>query len=198
MPDQPTPYAAGPGLVPTPGQTIGPFYHFALPYDGGERLVAPGSPGSIRLHGFVTDGERVGIQDSMLEIWQADGSGVIAQQPGSLTGDPGAFTGFGRTSTWRDGGYSFTTVAPGATSEGRAPFIAMAVFARGLLGRLFTRVYLPDDAETLANDPFLSSLDEDRRSTLIAARDDDGGYRFDVRLQGERETVFLQFPHHEV
>ncbi|MGN6751543.1 MAG: protocatechuate 3,4-dioxygenase subunit alpha [Intrasporangium sp.] len=198
MSDNTMPYAAGMGPVPTPGQTIGPFYHFALPYEGGERLVAPGSAGSIRLHGFVTDGQGVGIQDSMLEIWQADGSGVIPRQPGSLTGDPGAFTGFGRISTWRDGGYSFTTIAPGATSKGRAPFIAMAVFARGLLGRLFTRVYLPDDPETLANDPFLSSLDEDRRSTLIATPDDDGSFRFDVRLQGDRETVFLQFPHHEV
>jgi protocatechuate 3,4-dioxygenase alpha subunit len=184
--------------VPTPGQTIGPFYHFALPYEGGEHLVAPGSPGSIRLHGFVTDGEGVGIQDSMLEIWQADGSGQVVQQPGSLTRDPALFTGFGRTSTWRDGGYAFTTVAPGATSDGGAPFIAMVVFARGLLNRLFTRVYLPGDADALANDPFLSGLDEDRRSTLIATREGDGSYRFDVRLQGEGETVFLQFPNHEV
>lgn len=198
MPESTTPYAAERGPVPTPGQTIGPFYHFALPYEGGEHLVAPGSPGAIRVHGFVTDGNGTGIQDSMLELWQADESGQVVQQPGSLTRDPGQYTGFGRTSTWRDGGYSFTTVVPGATSQGAAPFIAMVVFARGLLNRLFTRVYLPDDAEALANDPFLSSLDEDRRSTLIATREADGVYRFDVRLQGEGETVFLQFPRHEV
>jgi protocatechuate 3,4-dioxygenase alpha subunit len=198
MPESNSPYAAEQPLVPTPGQTIGPFYHFALPYEGGEHLVAPGSPGSIRLHGFVTDGNGVGIQDSMLEIWQADASGQVVQRPGSLSREPGPFTGFGRTSTWRDGGYSFTTVAPGAASEGSAPFIAMTVFARGLLNRLFTRVYLPDDADALARDPFLSSLDDDRRSTLVATRELDGSYRFDVRLQGDGETVFLQFPRHEV
>jgi protocatechuate 3,4-dioxygenase alpha subunit len=196
-PDKTAPYAAERGLVPTPGQTIGPFYHFALPYDGGEHLVAPGSPGSVRVHGFVTDGNGAGIQDAMLEIWQADASGQVVLESGSLTRDPGRFTGFGRTSTWRDGGYSFTTVAPGATSAGAAPFIAMAVFARGLLNRLFTRVYLPDDAEALARDPLLSTLDEDRRSTLIATREPDGSLRFDVRLQGDGETVFLEFPRHE-
>ncbi|HET8594021.1 MAG TPA: protocatechuate 3,4-dioxygenase subunit alpha [Intrasporangium sp.] len=198
MPESTSPYAAEQPLVPTPGQTIGPFYHFALPYEGGEHLVAPGSPGSIRLHGFVTDGNGVGIQDAMLEIWQADASGQVVQQPGSLSREPGLFTGFGRTSTWRDGGYSFTTIAPGAASEVSAPFIAMTVFARGLLNRLFTRVYLPDDADAHARDPFLSSLDEDRRSTLIATREPDDSYRFDVRLQGEGETVFLQFPRNEV
>ncbi len=191
------PYAAQPGVVPTPGQTVGPFYHFALPYDGGEHLIPPGTPDSVRLHGFVTDGDGDGIQDAMLEIWQADASGQLVQEPGTLTRDPGRFTGFGRTSTWRDGGYSFTTVCPGATSQGEAPFIAMVVFARGLLNRLFTRVYLPDDADVLARDPFLSSLEEGRRSTLIATRDGDGSYRFDVRLQGEGETVFLRFPRHE-
>lgn len=197
MPDTNPAYAAEPGLVPTPGQTVGPFYHFALPYRDGEHLVPPGSPGSVRLHGRVTDGHGDGIQDAMLEIWQADASGQLVQRDGSLTCDPGRFTGFGRTSTWRDGGYSFTTVPPGATSEGGAPFIAMAVFARGLLNRLFTRVYLPDDVEALSRDPFLSSVEEDRRSTLIATREADGSYRFDVRLQGEGETVFLQFPRHE-
>lgn len=198
MTDNTTPYAAERGLVPTPGQTIGPFYHFALPFEGGEDLVAPGSPGSIRLHGHVLDGNGVGLQDAMLEIWQADASGQVVQEPGALTPDPGHFTGFGRTSTWRDGGYAFTTVAPGATPGGGAPFIAMVVFARGLLNRLFTRVYLPDDEEILAADPFLSSLDADRRSTLVATREADGSYRFDVHLQGDGETVFLQFPNHEV
>ncbi len=198
MPDSTTPYAAGPALVPTPGQTVGPFYHFALPFEGGEHLVPPGSPGSIRLHGQVLDGHGVGLQDSMLEIWQADASGQVVRAPGSIARDPGHFSGFGRTSTWRDGGYAFTTIAPGAGSNGAAPFIAMVVFARGLLNRLFTRVYLPDDPDALARDPFLSALDEDRRSTLIATRKADGSYRFDVRLQGEDETVFLQFPRHEV
>ncbi|MDN5796210.1 MAG: protocatechuate 3,4-dioxygenase subunit alpha [Intrasporangium sp.] len=190
--------AAQRGPVPTPGQTIGPFYHFALPYEGGEHLVPPGSPGSVQLHGHVLDGHGVGLQDAMLEIWQADESGRVVQQVGSLTRDPATFTGFGRTSTWRDGGYSFTTVAPGATDGGGAPFIAVAVFARGLLNRLFTRVYLPAEPEALAADPFLSSLDEDRRVTLVATREAADSYRFDVHLQGEGETVFLQFARHEI
>ena len=108
------------------------------------------------------------------------------------------FTGFGRTQTWRDGGYSFTTVEPGATSAGSAPFIAMTVFARGLLNRLFTRVYLPESAAALESDALLSSLDQADRDTLVAVREGDGSLRFDVRLQGERETVFLRYPRHEV
>jgi protocatechuate 3,4-dioxygenase alpha subunit len=189
--------AAVRSLVPTPGQTIGPFYHYALPFEGGERLVPPGYPGAIRLHGRVTDGRGDPLQDAMLEIWQADAEGRVVQRPGSLRRDPHVFTGFGRVSTGRDGSYSFTTVAPGATTQGRAPFIAMTVFARGLLNRLFTRVYLPGDEQALAADPLLSSLDPARRATLLAEREPDGGLRFDVRLQGEGETVFLRYPRHE-
>ena len=189
--------AARAGLVPTPGQTVGPFYHYALPFDGGEHLVPAGSPGSVRLHGVVTDGHGDPVPDALLEIWQADARGRIARAAGSLRRDPGVFTGFGRTQTWRDGGYSFTTVEPGPTVHGAAPFIAMTVFARGLLNRLFTRVYVPEPTAALASDPLLASLDEGERATLVAARDDDGSLRFDVRLQGDRETVFLRFPRHD-
>ena len=94
------------------------------------------------------------------------------------------------------GAYSFTTVAPGPTEPGAAPFIAMTVFARGLLNRLFTRIYLPEDQEALERDPLLSSVPADRRETLIARREQDGSLRFDVRLQGEAETVFLRYPQH--
>jgi len=191
-------YAAAPGLVPTPGQTVGPFYHYALPFDGGEHLVPPGSPRSMRLHGTVLDGNGDPVPDALLEIWQADAEGRIVQQPGSLRRDPGVFTGFGRTQTWRDGGYSFTTVEPGPTSVGAARFIAMTVFARGLLDRLFTRVYLPEPTSSLESDPLLASLDEDERATLVATREADGSLRFDVRLQGTGETVFLRFPRHDV
>ena len=83
-------------------------------------------------------------------------------------------------------------MVPGATAPGKAPFIAMTVFARGLLHRLFTRVYLPGDAEVLAADPVLASLPDDRRRTLVASADADG-FVFDIRLQGERETVFLTY-----
>ncbi|GAB3878579.1 protocatechuate 3,4-dioxygenase subunit alpha [Terrabacter terrigena] len=191
-------YAAAPALAPTPGQTVGPFYHYALPFADGEHLVPPGTPGSVRLHGTVTDGNGAPVPDALLEIWQPDAEGRIVRVHGSLRRDLGVFTGFGRTQTWRDGGYSFITVEPGATSEGAAPFIAMTVFARGLLNRLFTRVYLPEPASALESDTLLSSLDPAERATLVASRESDGSLRFDVRLQGDGETVFLRYPRHEV
>ena len=82
---------------------------------------------------------------------------------------------------------------PGPTEEGAAAFISVALFARGLTNRLFTRIYLPEDTEALAQDPLLASLDPERRRTLIARRDADGGLTWDIRLQGEGETVFLDF-----
>jgi protocatechuate 3,4-dioxygenase alpha subunit len=84
-------------------------------------------------------------------------------------------------------------VNPGPTRPGAAAFISVAVFARGLMNRLFTRIYLPENGEALAADPLLSSLDPERRKTLIARRDADGGLTWDVRLQGVGETVFLDF-----
>ena len=191
-------YAAAPGLVPTPGQTVGPFYHYALPFEDGEHLVPARAPGSVRLHGTVTDGAGAPVPDALIEIWQPDAAGRIVRKAGSLRRDPGVFTGFGRTQTWRDGGYSFTTVEPGSTSEGAAPFVAMTVFARGLLNRLFTRVYLPEPAAALESDALLSSLDPADRATLVASREADRSLRFDVRLQGDGETVFLRYPRHEV
>jgi len=191
-------YAAGPGLMPTPGQTVGPFFHYALPFEGGEHLVPASAPAAVRLHGTVTDGRGDPVPDALLEIWQPDAAGRIVQEPGSLRRDPGVFTGFGRTQTWRDGGYSFTTVEPGPTAAGAAPFIAMTVFARGLLNRLFTRVYLPEPTAALESDRLLSSLSGAERSTLVAVRETDGSLRFDVRLQGPGETVFLRFPRHDV
>lgn len=192
------PYAVPAILVPTPGQTIGPFYHYALPYEGGEFLVAPGTPGAVQLHGTVTDGAGAGLQDALLEIWQCDPSGRPVQRQGSLRRDGHTFTGFGRVSTRRDGHYAFTTLEPGSSAPRRARFIAVTVFARGLLNRLFTRIYLPEDAEALAADPLLRSLPEDRRSTLVATREADGSLRFDIRLQGDDETVFLRFPRQEL
>ncbi len=184
-----------PQLVPTPGQTIGPFFGYALPFQGGGRLVARDHPLAIRLHGSVRDGNGGPIADALLEIWQADSDGNITQQPGSLHRDSYTFTGWGRAATDNAGHYSFTTVAPGASQPGRAPFIAMTVFARGLLNRLFTRVYLPGDDAILAADPLLSSVAVDRRGTLIATPDDDD-LVFDVVLQGDNETVFLTYPGH--
>jgi protocatechuate 3,4-dioxygenase, alpha subunit len=179
-------------LVPTPGQTVGPFFGYALPYEGGEYLVPPGHPDAVRLTGLVVDGDGNGIPDALLEIWQPDSAGQIVPTPGSLRRDGWTFTGWGRAATDNKGRYSFTTVRPGPTEPGKLPFFAIVVFARGLTNRLFTRAYLPARAEDLAADLLLGSLSEDRRRTLIAAWNDDE-LQFDVRLQGRDETVFLSF-----
>ena len=182
-------------LTPTPGQTIGPFYGYALPYDGDSHLVPPTHPDAIRLHGRVTDGAGAAIPDALVEVWQADSQGVIPRQAGSLHRDGFTFTGWGRSATDNTGEYSFATLAPGATGPGAAAYFAITVFARGLLNRLFTRAYLPGDDETLAADALLATLDADRRRTLLATADEQG-YAFDLRLQGDGETVFLAYPRH--
>lgn len=168
----------------TPGQTVGPFYGYALPFEGGADLVPKGHPDAIRLHGVVRDGAGAPVPDALVEIRQADRDGDVPRKAGSLRRDGHTFTGWGRASTNNIGEYSFTTVLPGAA------FIAMTVFARGLMNRLFTRVYLPG-----ASDEFLLSLPPDRRETLVAEKDGNG-LRFDVTLQGDRETVFITYPGH--
>ena len=117
------------------------------------------------------------------------------QEHGSLHRDGFTFTGFGRAATDATGHYSFCTLRPGPTEPGAAPFVAVTVFARGLLNRLFTRAYLPGDPEALAATPLLAGLEQDRRATLVAT-EDGTGFRFDIHLQGERETVFLRHPRH--
>ncbi|MHA6693345.1 protocatechuate 3,4-dioxygenase subunit alpha [Homoserinimonas sp. A520] len=174
-------------LLPTSGQTVGPFFGYALPYDGGEDLVPAHHPNAVRLHGTVYDGDGTPVPDSIVEIWQADASGTIPDARGSLTRDGYTFTGFGRSATTRDGGYSFTTVEPGAV-DGATPFFACIVFARGLTDKLHTRIYLPG-----AEDTFLASLPAERRATLIARRQSDGSLHHDIHLQGEEETIFLDF-----
>jgi protocatechuate 3,4-dioxygenase alpha subunit len=174
----------------TPGQTVGPFFGYALPYPGGAELVPPGTSGAVRLSGLVLDGAGQPVPDALLELWQPAPDGSVVRRAGSLHRDGWTFTGWGRTATDNAGRYVFTTIEPGRA--GGAPFFALTVFARGLLDRLFTRVYLPDDADELARDPLLAALPADRRATLVARRDD-GGLAFDVVLQGERETVFLAY-----
>lgn len=177
--------------IATPGQTVGPFFHDALPYEGGPDLVPADHPGAIRLHGRVLDGAGAPVPDALVEIWQADADGAIAQAPGSLRRDDRTFTGWGRAATDATGHYSFTTVVPGATEPGRPAFFAVTVFARGLLDRLFTRAYVPPDPGAV-DDALLASVDPNRRSTLITVPDDTG-LVFDIRLQGVGETVFLSF-----
>ncbi len=181
----------GTSLRPTPGQTVGPFFGFALPFLGDHELVPPSHPDALRLHGTVYDGDGATVPDALIEIWQGDPAGVVVRQPGSLRRDAYSFTGWGRCPTDATGHYAFSTLRPGAAA-GCAPFFALTVFARGLLDRLFTRAYLPDN-DALGSDPLLGSLPADRRGTLVAVQDDHG-FVFDVHLQGEAETVFLAFP----
>ncbi|WGW11906.1 protocatechuate 3,4-dioxygenase subunit alpha [Saxibacter everestensis] len=175
----------------TPAQTVGPFFGYALPYPGGEQLVAAHRPDAIRVHGTVYDGDRQPVPDALVEIWQPDGAGRISRERGSLRRDGYTFTGFGRAAADGDGHYQFTTVKPGATG-GSAPYVLLTIFARGLLHHLFTRMYFPDEDANQA-DRLLARLEPERRSTLIGVADADRSYRFDVHLQGEQETVFLDF-----
>jgi protocatechuate 3,4-dioxygenase, alpha subunit len=184
-------------LTATPGQTVGPFFGYALPFDRGNELLPPGSPNAVQLFGTVSDGEGRPVPDAIIEIWQADADGSIPNATGSLHRDGWTFTGWGRASTDDEGRYSFSTVVPGATAPGAASFIHVAVFARGLLNRLFTRAYVP--GQQLASDPLLASLPPERRDTLIL-KEEGRGLRFDVQLQdapNKPETVFLRYPGHQ-
>ena len=178
-------------LEPTPGQTVGPFFGYALPYEGGAELVPAGGSDAIRVTGRVLDGAGAGVPDALLEIWQPGPDGRRVQEQGSLHRNGWTFTGWGRAATDAEGVYSFTTIKPASAEPGQPAWFAVAVFARGLLDRLLTRIYLPEDVGALQADPLLSSLPKKRRSTLIASSQRDG-YHFDVRLQGDQETVFLR------
>jgi protocatechuate 3,4-dioxygenase alpha subunit len=177
--------------TPTPGQTVGPFFGLSLPYGEGPRLVPPGAPGAIRLHGRVLDGAGDPVPDALLELWQPGPDGAPVRQPGSLHRDGWTFTGWGRAATDNAGRWSFSTLTPGPVRPGAAPFFALTVFARGLLDRLRTRIYLPGETAALAADPLLAALPPERRRTLVATTDD-GGFGLDIVLQGDDETVFLE------
>lgn len=168
---------------PTPSQTVGPFYEIGMSWMGadGSHLVAPGSDGAVSLTGRVLDGAGQPVPDAVVEIWQADRQGRVG--PGT------GFAGWGRSLVDESGTYRFTTVRPGPVAEEAAPYIAAYVFARGTLQRLASRIYLPDHPAN-ESDPLLSSLEPDRRSTLVA-EDRGGDLHHDFRLQGEGETVFL-------
>ncbi|WP_187270796.1 protocatechuate 3,4-dioxygenase subunit alpha [Lacisediminihabitans profunda] len=178
----------------TPSQTVGPFYGYALPYAGGPELLPPHAPETIRLHGTVFDGDSEPVPDALIEIWQPDAAGAVVAERGSLHRDGYTFTGFGRAAVDGSGHYSFTTVKPGSARAGSAPYILVTVFARGLLHHLFTRAYFSDEPAANGADPFLAGVDAARVATLVAERDGAAQYRFDIRLQGENETVFIDYP----
>ncbi|GGF05217.1 protocatechuate 3,4-dioxygenase subunit alpha [Mycetocola zhadangensis] len=185
MPDAP--------LGQTPSQTVGPFFGYALPFPGGPQVAAPWHPESIRLHGTVYDGAGDAIPDAIIEIWHADSAGRVIAERGSLDRNGHTVTGFGRSAVNRAGEFEFSTIKPGSTRADAAPYILVTVFARGLTHHLFTRAYFGDEVERNEGDPFLATVDPLRRPTLIAAPDAQNSYRFDIRLQGEGETVFLDF-----
>jgi protocatechuate 3,4-dioxygenase, alpha subunit len=173
-------------LPATPSQTIGPFFAFGLPYADGPSVVPEWHPDAIRVHGRVLDGAGDPVPDALVEIWGAGPDGRPAGAEGALVREGHAFAGFGRCPTDGAGHYWFSTLRPG----GAAPHIAVTVFARGLLKPVLTRVYFPGEPGN-ATDPVLSAVPADRRGTLVAVRENDRSYRFDVRFQGEEETVFF-------
>jgi protocatechuate 3,4-dioxygenase alpha subunit len=175
----------------TPSQTVGPFLSIGLTWPDGRDAAPEGAPGRITIGGYVRDGAGAPVPDAMLETWQAGPDGRF-DHPDDPRGAVSGFRGFGRCATGADGGYRIQTVKPGplpARDGGcEAPHIDVSLFARGLLDRVVTRIYFADEANDA--DPALASVDPARRHTLIAARTD-GGYRFDIELQGPAETVFF-------
>ena len=188
-------------LRQTPSQTVGPFFSFGLAPEqygynfrsiAGSAVADDGTAGTrIRIVGRVFDGEGQPLNDALIEIWQADAEGRYAH-PADPRSSNAAFKGFGRTGTGTDpeSRFVFDTVMPGSVA-GQAPHINVIVLARGMLNHLYTRLYFEDQSEANAPDPVLLSVPSERRSTLMARRDDATTYRFDIRLQGDGETVFF-------
>jgi protocatechuate 3,4-dioxygenase alpha subunit len=185
------------GPLPTPSQTVGPYLAIGLCWPDGAYVVPEGTPGSVWLRGRVLDGNGDPVVDALVETWQADPQGRFdhpddprGPAPATIPG----FRGFGRSETV-DGEYALLTVKPGGVpdEEGglQAPHLDVSVFARGLLNRVVTRLYFADEAEANARDAVLVTLPDDAaRSTLLASPSADG-YRFDIVLQGNHETVFF-------
>jgi protocatechuate 3,4-dioxygenase, alpha subunit len=187
-------------LIPTPSQTVGPFFHFSLTTDKHcvRRIAGPEAGGErVWLSCRVFDGEGQAVNDAMIEIWQADADGRYHSvgESESQAADSG-FRGFGRMPTAEDGSCEFETIKPGRVPGPRdmrhAPHLEVAVFARGLLKQLFTRIYFAGEAAN-QEDPVLRLVPEERRDTLMAHPDParSAHWHFDVHLQGEHETVFF-------
>jgi protocatechuate 3,4-dioxygenase alpha subunit len=190
----------------TPSQTVGPFFAYGLTpkgqYDWSDlldgNLVTPDVSGErIRIEGRVTDGDGKPINDAMIEIWQADSQGRYAHPSDQRALPNSAFKGHGRVGTDGKGEYAFDTVkpgpVPGPNGEMQAPHIVVCYFSRGLLTHMYTRIYFADEAAN-AKDPILGVVPADRRDTLIAKKEMRGAtpvFRFDIRVQGDKETVFF-------
>ncbi len=184
----------------TPSQTIGPFFHDALVDRDRSELVPSDHPSAIRISGTVYDGAGEPVPDAMVEVWQANRAGRYedpADDREDLPLDRETFSGFGRSDTRDGGGFSFVTVKPGPVPgpDGtiQAPHLNVSVFARGLLKRAVTRAYFPDELEANANDPVLTSIEDPGLRETLVARDEGDAYRFNIHLQGERQTAFFEF-----
>lgn len=178
----------------TPFSTIGPFFRVALNDrpEGVDTLVTAGTRGQrITIEGTLTDGAGQAVLDGLVEIWQADAAGRYRhpEDPQHASADP-AFRGFGRVSTGAGGAFVFHTIRPGQAAA-QAPHILVSILARGVMTRCWTRLYFEDEPLN-ATDATLARVPEARRATLLARKIADGRYRFDIVLQGERETVFFE------
>ncbi len=180
----------------TPFQTVGPFFAICLSQPGCARIATEKAAGRhITIEGTVRDGTGAVVPDSLVEIWQANAAGRYAHpddhQPKPLDPD---FTGYGRAPTDDDGRFVIETVMPGRVPGPgetlQAPHLLLGILARGILTRLVTRVYFEDEPST-HDDPILSLVPAERRATLVAKPIGDDRYRFDLKLQGEGETMFF-------
>jgi protocatechuate 3,4-dioxygenase alpha subunit len=173
---------------PTPSQTIGPFFHDALLDKNYSELVPLDHPDAIAIRGTIYDGAGEVVPDAMVEIWQANRDDL------SLDDD---FLGFGRSGTDRGGAFSFSTVKPGPVpgpdGQLQAPHVMVSVFARGLLKRLVTRIYFPDEEAANAVDPVLSTIEDPELRRTLIARDEGDALCFDIHLQGDGQTAFFAF-----
>jgi protocatechuate 3,4-dioxygenase, alpha subunit len=187
----------------TPSQTVGPYFAYGLvPTQYGYEfrslfdatLAEPRTPGEpILIVGQVFDGDGKPIDDAMIEICHADASGAWPQSPADV--ERTGFRGFGRAGTGTDpqNRFVFRTIKPGA-SAGQAPHVNVIVLMRGLLSHAFTRIYFDDESDANGRDAVLAAVPPERRATLVAVREQQPGgnvYRFDIRMQGDRETVFF-------
>ena len=179
-------------------QTVGPYLHIGLDWLTTRDIAGRGVKGErVKIAGRLIDGDGVGVGDGLVEIWQANAAGKYAhpEDPQNKPLERG-WRGFGRIPTDAKGGFEFSTVKPGrvAGPEGKlqAPHLVVAVFMRGLLKHLATRIYFPDEPAN-SEDPILKLVPAARRATLVARRAGRNALEWNVILQGKNETVFFDF-----
>jgi len=174
-------------LLPTPYQTVGPYLHVGLTWLTIDRLALRDARGEhLTIEGQVLDGDAQPVTDALVEIWQADADGQYSNPN---------FRGFGRLPTDREGRFQFFTIKPGAVDDPQsgkqAPHVLVSIFMRGLLKRLVTRLYFPDEPRN-ADDFVLRMVPAERRGTLVAQFVSPGRVKWNIILQGENETVFFE------